>query len=176
MSSTIIIASRNPVKGQAIRRGFRQVFPHEAFEILGDDTPSGVREQPFGDEETRFGAVNRISTIKRSHPEAAYWSAIEGGVEILDNRLSAFAWIVISDRQRTGWSRSASFFLPDRVAEHVHRGMELGEADDLVFGRSNSKQQNGAVGILTADTINREDLYAHAVLLALIPFINPTLY
>jgi non-canonical (house-cleaning) NTP pyrophosphatase len=54
--------------------------------------------------------------------------------------------------------------------------VELGEADDCIFGRSNSKQINGAVGILTADAVDREELYAHAVLLALIPFLNPTLY
>jgi inosine/xanthosine triphosphatase len=90
--------------------------------------------------------------------------------------MSAFAWIGVSDRQRTGWSKSASFFLPQKVAELVRQGMELGHADDQVFGRNNSKQANGAVGILTSDAIDREELYTHAVLLALIPFINPTLY
>jgi inosine/xanthosine triphosphatase len=176
MPSTIVIASHNPVKGQAILRGFKQIFPDKTFELISDDTPSGVSKQPIGDEETRLGALNRISAIKQSHPQADYWAAIEGGVELEDNQLSAFAWIVIADKQRTGWSRSASFFLPNRVAEYVRQGMELGDADDLVFDRSNSKQQNGAVGILTSDAVNREDLYAHAVVLALIPFINPTLY
>jgi non-canonical (house-cleaning) NTP pyrophosphatase len=62
------------------------------------------------------------------------------------------------------------------VADLVRHGMELGHADDQVFGRNNSKQMNGAVGILTANAIDREELYAHAVMLALIPFLNPTLY
>jgi non-canonical (house-cleaning) NTP pyrophosphatase len=53
--------------------------------------------------------------------------------------------------------------------------MELGEADDLVFGQINSKQQNGAIGILTNDLIDRESLYRPAVIMALIPFLNPTL-
>jgi inosine/xanthosine triphosphatase len=174
--SEIIIASLNPVKRQAVLRGFQQVFPLEKFTITPVNVPSGVREQPVGDEETRLGAANRVAAIRNMYPEADYWTAIEGGVADLEDHLSAFAWIVISDRQRTGWSRSASFFLPEKVAELVHQGVELGEADDRIFGRSNSKQMNGAVGILTADAIDREELYAHAVLLALIPFLNPTLY
>lgn len=172
----IVIASKNPVKGKAILRGFQAFFPEACFELIGVDVPSGVSEQPQGDEETRLGAMNRIQAAREVYPQADYWTAIEGGVVDIDNQMSAFAWIVISDRQRTGWSRSASFFLPEKVAELVRRGVELGHADDQVFGRSNSKQMNGAVGILTADAVDREELYAHAVLLALIPFLNPTLY
>jgi non-canonical (house-cleaning) NTP pyrophosphatase len=54
--------------------------------------------------------------------------------------------------------------------------MELGEADDLVFGRSNSKQDNGAIGLLTGDVIDRAQLYEQAVILALVPFKNPDMY
>jgi non-canonical (house-cleaning) NTP pyrophosphatase len=52
----------------------------------------------------------------------------------------------------------------------------LGEADDIVFGRSNSKQDNGAVGLLTDNVIDRAQLYEHAMILALIPFKNELLY
>jgi len=54
--------------------------------------------------------------------------------------------------------------------------MELGEADDRVFERSNSKQTNGAIGLLTGNVIDRTTLYAPAVVFALIPFKNPELY
>jgi inosine/xanthosine triphosphatase len=172
----LVIASRNPVKSNAILRGFQTYFPEVHFETQNIDVPSGVREQPLGDEETRQGALNRIQAARAACPQGDYWTAIEGGVMDVDNHMSAFAWIAISTRQRTGWSRSASFFLPQKVAELVRQGVELGHADDKVFNRSNSKQNNGAVGILTADAIDREELYTHAVLLALIPFLNPTLY
>ncbi len=46
----------------------------------------------------------------------------------------------------------------------------------MVFGRTNSKQGNGAVGLLTGDVIDRAAYYVHAVILALIPFRNPELY
>jgi inosine/xanthosine triphosphatase len=172
----IIIASKNPVKKQAILSGFQDVFPQQIFSITPIDVPSGVSDQPVGDEETRLGAANRLAAARLLHPTADYWAAIEGGVSDVDDQLSAYAWIVISDGQRTGWSRSASFFLPPGVADLVHQGVELGEADDRFFGRQNSKQINGAVGILTADKVDRIELYRHAVLLALIPFINPLLF
>jgi inosine/xanthosine triphosphatase len=172
----IIIASKNPVKKQAVLSGFQELFTELTFSIISVDVPSGVSDQPLGDDETRQGAANRLAAARQLHPTADYWAAIEGGVSEVDGQLSAFAWIVIADRNRTGWSRSASFFLPPGVADLVHQGVELGEADDRFFGRRNSKQMNGAVGILTADKIDREELYRHAVLLALIPFINPSLF
>jgi non-canonical (house-cleaning) NTP pyrophosphatase len=51
--------------------------------------------------------------------------------------------------------------------------MELGEADDVVFGRANSKQANGSIGLLTDDTITRTSYYVDAVVMALIPFKKP---
>ena len=73
-------------------------------------------------------------------------------------------------------ARTASFRLPGRVRELVEQGLELGDADDLVFGKSNSKQQNGAVGLLTDNVETRTSLYEQAVVLALIPFKNSALY
>jgi non-canonical (house-cleaning) NTP pyrophosphatase len=48
--------------------------------------------------------------------------------------------------------------------------MELGTADDVVFGRSNSKQANGSIGLLTDDALTRTNYYVDAVVMALIPF------
>jgi non-canonical (house-cleaning) NTP pyrophosphatase len=54
--------------------------------------------------------------------------------------------------------------------------LDQGKADDIVFSRSNSKQQNGAVGLLTKDVITRAAYYEPAVVLALVSFANPELY
>ena len=56
------------------------------------------------------------------------------------------------------------------VAELLRGGMELGDADDLVFGRENSKQANGAIGLLTDNVIDREAYYIHALVMALARF------
>jgi non-canonical (house-cleaning) NTP pyrophosphatase len=83
---------------------------------------------------------------------------------------------VIANVKLKGRARTTTFNLPPRVAELIHQGFELGDADDLVFEKSNSKQQNGAVGLLTNDAITRQSLYVPAVQLAFIPFLNPGLY
>lgn len=173
---TIVVASNNPVKVQAALNGFKSIFPEEIFRITPVSVPSNVAEQPFSSDETLLGAWHRSTNASTMIPEADYWIGIEGGVEENDGELAAFAWVVIQSANRTGKSRTGTFFLPPEVAYWVRQGKELGVADDLVFNRSNSKQENGAVGILTADALNRVQLYEVGVMLALIPFKNPDLY
>jgi inosine/xanthosine triphosphatase len=172
-----VIGSKNPVKVRAAREGFARVWPDRAIEAVGVDVASGVSHQPMTDRETLRGAMTRAANARAAVPEADYWVGLEGGVDECDGELEAFAWIVVLGRDgRVGRTRTATFQLPAEVARLVRDGVELGHADDRVFGRSNSKQTNGAVGLLTRDLIDRTAYYQHAVVLALVPFINPGHY
>ncbi len=174
----VSVGSTNPVKLGAVQDGFRRVFPGEAITIRGCTVPSGVSAQPMSDAETLEGASQRAANARAADPAADYWAGVEGGCEAKFGELLTFAWIVILARDRItpGRGRTAAFCLPAKVADLVRQGVELGVADDQVFGRSNSKQLNGAVGLLTGDLIDRRAYYEHAVILALIPFKNPTLF
>ena len=153
------------------------MFPGESFEIQGISAPSEVSDQPMSDAETLRGAMNRANNVSNLETEVDYWVGIEGGLEEVDGELQAFAWVVVRSKDgKIGKGRTGSFFLPEKVAELIKQGMELGEADDIVFGLTNSKQANGAVGILTGDVLTRTTYYEPAVILALIPFKNKTLY
>lgn len=171
----IIVASTNPVKIDCARQGFEMVYPDAELLIEGVSVPSGVSDQPMTDQETLQGALNRAANAKSTRPDADFWIGIEGGVEQHNGALYCSAWIVVQSAEKIGRGRTATFILPDEVAALVHEGHELGHADDIVFGRSNSKQGNGSVGILTHDIITRATFYAPAVVLALIPFIQPEL-
>jgi inosine/xanthosine triphosphatase len=174
---TIIgIASSNPVKIAAALEGFQQMFPGEPFEAISIYTRGSVSLQPMSDEETLRGAEERAGQAKLLRPELDYWVGIEGGCADWPVGMGAFAWVVILDEHHCGRGRSGEFFLPEKVAELVRAGVELGEADDRVFSRNNSKQGNGAIGLLTNDIIDRKSLYIPAVVFALIPFKNPELY
>ena len=173
---TIVVASTNPVKAQSALNGFSRMFPRESFEVKTVDVPSGVSHQPMTDEETLLGATNRMIHAARALPEAHYWVGIEGGIEEQGNEMMAYAWIVVRSHDQEGKSRSGSFLLPRPIVDLIRQGVELGEADDRVFGRFNSKQGNGAIGILTNDVIDRTGLYEHAVILALTPFVKKELY
>jgi inosine/xanthosine triphosphatase len=172
---TIVVASTNPVKVQAALNGFKAMFPRGEFYAEGISAPSGVRVQPMTSQETLQGALNRANHIRQQRPDANYWAGIEGGVDEINGQMEVFAWIVVLSNTISGMSRTATFHLPQEVIRLVQQGVELGEADDIVFGRSNSKQQNGSVGLLTDDVITRLTYYEHAVILALIPFKNERL-
>jgi len=173
----VIVASTNPVKIDSTRVGFSKMFPDEEFDVSGVSAPSNVSDQPMTEEETLNGACNRVENVSLLAPNADYWVGIEGGLEQIGSGMEAFAWMVVKSKDgKTGKGRSASFFLPSKVVELIKEGKELGEADDIVFGRTNSKQSNGAVGILTDDVLTRATYYEPAVILALIPFKNPELY
>jgi len=175
-SRSIVLASRNPVKARSALGGFEKVFPDASFRLRPVAVPSGVDHQPRSDEETLAGAATRADNAARAFPEADYWVGIEGGISDRDGEMTAFAWVVVRSPKLAGKSRSGSFQLPEAVARLVRQGHELGDADDVVFERSNSKQRDGAVGILTGNVIDRVALYEHAVVLALIPFRNAELY
>jgi inosine/xanthosine triphosphatase len=172
----VCVASTNPVKIQAASEGFRRMFPGEPFEIKPFAVNPGVAPQPMTDAETLEGAERRVRALHELIPHSDFWVGIEGGVAGSPMGLGTFAWVVVISNDRTGRGRSGEFFLPPSVADLVRQGMELGQADDLVFSRNNSKQENGAVGILTDDAIDRMNLYVPAVIFALIPFKNPELY
>ena len=173
----IIVASKNPVKMRAALAGFQKMFPREQFEVEGVSVLSGVKDQPTSDGETFRGAMARAENASRALLTADFWVGIEAGVEESNGEMEAFAWIVIKSAGGIlGKGKTGTLFLPPKVAELIRQGRELGEADDIVFGRTNSKQENGAVGILTGDVIDRATFYTDAVVLALIPFKNVGLY
>jgi inosine/xanthosine triphosphatase len=152
------------------------MLPGEELELQVVSVPSGVSIQPMSSAETLQGAFNRARGAMEMVPSGDFWVGIEGGVEEAEGEMAAFAWVVVLTRDKAGKGRSGTFFLPERIAQLIRSGKELGEADDIVFGKTNSKQKNGAIGILTGDVIDRARLYEGAVILALVPFRNPDLY
>ena len=172
----IAIASTNPVKVAATREGFQRMFPGQLVTLQPLSVPSGVADQPLSDEETLLGATNRVRNAVAACPAAQFWVGIEGGVQWQGGELSAFAWVVVRAAAGQGRARSGTFLLPPAVAKLVAQGLELGEADDQVFGQTNSKQAAGAIGLLTDNAVDRRQLYAQAVILALVRFKNEVLY
>lgn len=175
--TTVVVASHNPVKISASLQGFSRMFPGATPTARGVSVPSGVADQPFSDAETLRGARNRVEAARAAAPDADYWVGIEGGVDdARGGALQSFAWVVVADKEgRTGEARTAAYGLAEETARLVRGGMELGHADDAIFGRTNSKQRNGSVGLLTDDAVDRTAYYVQAVILALIPFKNTNL-
>lgn len=173
----IIVASKNPVKINAVQEAFGRMFKGEYFDVCGVSVSSGVSDQPMTDEETYTGALNRARNAQAQHSEGDYWVGIEGGLEEKNTEFEVFAWVVIrSKNNKYGKGRTATFFLPQKVADLIKQGKELGEATDVVFKENNTKQKQGAIGMLTDGNLNRTAYYIDPTIIALIPFKNPELY
>ena len=71
----IIIGSKNPAKITAVKNVFLM-----KGEFVSLDIPSGVSEQPFSDEETIKGAINRaVGALKQGNGDIGI--GLEGGVQ-----------------------------------------------------------------------------------------------
>jgi inosine/xanthosine triphosphatase len=172
----VLVGSKNPVKISCTEDAFTRAF-NSTFLVEGINATSGVSDQPIGDTETLKGAKNRAFNSKEIFPEANFWIGIEGGIDEDEKGMFAFAWIfILHDSGKTSQSKTGTFYLPEKITQLVKEGMELGKADDHVFDLENSKQQGGSVGILTKGVVNREEYYRQAIILALIPFMNSSLF
>lgn len=173
----IIVASKNPVKINAALAGFQKMFPEEKFTAEGIDVSSGVGHQPMGDEETLEGARQRVAAAALLRPDADFWVGIEGGVQEHDGEMQTIGWAVVMARDgKEGKGKTSTFYLPQSAARLVRQGKELGDANDIVFHQTNSKQADGSIGLLTGNLITRTDYYIDAIIFALIPFKNRELY
>ena len=171
----IIVASKNPVKINAAKVGFEAML-NDTVEASGVSIPSGVSDQPLTDDETRKGSELRAKGAKENYPDAHFWVGIEGGVDKLNGVIHTFGWITILSKNKQGQARSATIPLPNAVEAGLQKGEELGDINDRLFHKDNSKQKGGTSGILTHGVMDRLELYRHAMVLALIPFVNKALY
>jgi inosine/xanthosine triphosphatase len=169
----VVVTSYNPVKIAAVKAAFLSWFPAQEFELIPVGVESGVPDQPMSDRETRQGARNRVANARLKIADADYWVGLEGGLDFFDDRLMAFAWMVIAaSDDRVSETRSVTLPLPPEVQALVSDGLELGEANDRVFSTLNSKQGGGAFGLLTDGLMTREGIYTQTLILALIPFAH----
>jgi inosine/xanthosine triphosphatase len=140
------------------------------------DVPSGVSDQPFGDEETRRGAVNRARWAL-VEVGADVGVGLEGGLIETEYGLMTCAWCAVVDSQgRVGVGGGVNVLLPPAVADKMRQGLELGQAMDALTGLDDTKRHMGAVGILTNGLSDRQEAYVHIVKMALVRFLRPEYY
>jgi inosine/xanthosine triphosphatase len=174
----VIVGSTNPVKVNAARSVFCKIDP--SVEIVAVAVESGVPHQPWGDAETRQGAINRAHAAMRDgvdHARADYAVGFEGGVIDTEHGIMTCAWCaVINATDKCGLGGSVNMMLPPQVQEALRNGAELGPAMDDLVGERNTKQGPGAAGILTDGLTDRQMEYEHMLALALAPFRRPDLF
>ncbi len=173
-SMQIAIGSLNPVKMAAAREVLAPLFPGATFVAV--DAPSGVAAQPWGEEETRAGALHRARVaLEQSGADLAI--GFEGGLIETDLGLMTCAWCaVIGTDGRLSVGGGSHMLLPPAARALLAAGMELGAVMDALTGQHNTKHDRGAIGILTAGLETRQTAYAHILRLALAPFLSAAYY
>lgn len=169
---SVVVGSISPAKSRAVTQALLSIYGFPV-PISSVAAASGVPSQPWGDQQTRAGATNRAEAALRLLPTASLAVGIEAGAQQeADGPTWTFAWVVALDRDGVkGAARSATFALPDLLAEGVRGGAELGDALDAAYGLKRAKEDQGTVGVLTRGLLDRAGLYAPAVLLALTPWL-----
>ncbi|MFC4698622.1 inosine/xanthosine triphosphatase [Glaciecola siphonariae] len=170
----IVVASQNPVKLNAAKAAFAQVFSADTVELISYDAASGVPDQPMSYEQTREGAHNRV--INAYSQPGDFYIAYEGGVDVFEDGPKTFAVICISNGESIVYGQTATLPLPMSIYENLLEGMELGDAMDILFNTHNIKQKGGAIGQLTGGLQTRASVYESATILALSVFAQPELF
>lgn len=172
----VVVGSTNPVKVAAVRA----VLARCAVSVVvhGVAVSSGVPDQPWGDEETRIGAVGRALAALQADSAADLAVGLEGGVvREADGTVRTCAWAAVVDRDGSvSVGGSLAMPLPPAVVALLEVGVELGYAMDQVALTSGTKHGRGAVGLLTGGLISRQAAYEPLVTYALARWLGRSLW
>lgn len=153
----IYVGSLNPAKIEAVRAVFNE------HEVKGVEVETKVAAQPFSDEETMEGAVNRARECALQS-KANIGIGLEGGVMEIDGDLYLCNWGALVDKKENVYKASgARIPLPDEIRSALETGKELGEIMDEYAKGHEIRKKEGAIGIFTNDAVNRSDMFSHVV-------------
>ncbi|MBD7935498.1 MULTISPECIES: DUF84 family protein [Cytobacillus] len=154
----IYIGSKNPTKVQAVKNIFI-----ENSEVIAVDVASNVAKQPMTDQETIQGAINRAKGALYEG-DGVIGIGLEGGVQQTDYGLFLCNWGALAVEGHTPIvAGGARILLPDSIAQRLIEGEELGPVMDDFTNKNNIRSQEGAIGVFTANEINREEMFTHLV-------------
>jgi len=182
------VGSRNEPKIEAVRSALAAYAPDAL--VSGADGVSGVPDQPIGFGEIVRGARNR-ATAARASADCDLGIGIEDGLVALPPEVATaegehvnIGCAAVTDGRRVSLGFSSAFAYPPEVSLPAVRDREpIGELFDRLWrerrgegGLLPSARTTGNVGKLTAGALPRSEYARHAVLCALVAFLNPDLY
>ena len=182
------VGSKNEPKIAAVRAAIAAYVSD--VDVRGMKVPSGVPEQPVGFEEIVLGARNR-ATAAFAVGGCDLAVGIEDGLVALPPGAASDAGdtvnigcAAVSDGRRLSLGFSSAFAYPPEVSAKAMRDRTpIGELFDRLWRERHdagegppSARTTGNVGKLTAGVLPRSEYARHAVLCALVAFVNPELY
>ena len=153
----IIIGSKNPTKIKACEAAFPE------YEIAGASVASHVAAQPFSDEETREGAINRARGSAELNKDG-FGLGLEGGIMFVDDILYLCNWgALVTPGGNVFTASGARIVLPQEFIPELKNGKELGDIMQSFAEKENVRSKEGAVGIFTNELVSRSAMFTHVV-------------
>ncbi len=175
----VVVGTGNPVKVAAVRRAFSRLGIE--CEVLGVRTVTSVGPQPVGLRTIVRGAVERALGALRSS-ESDYGVGIEAGFVEVPGTVTGYmnfqACAVVDGDLRVSLGMGPGFEFPTEAVNSVMRGevAEVGVFMERLTGVKGIGSREGAVGYLSRGVVTRSDITEMAVIMAMIPRLNPSLY
>lgn len=179
----INIASRNPVKVQAVRELIKEydfLAKAEIVSLKAEKAENRANNQPRSLEETIQGAISRARAVFTT--KCDYSFGIEGGLMEVPHTKTGYMEIsacAIYDGKESYLGLSCAFELPRMIIEEIYdKNLTLNEA---LYKCDLTKKKNinttiGAIGLLTKGRVTRKKSTKQAVQMALVHLENVTLY
>ncbi len=145
---TIRVASTSKHKIEAVEAAAKAVFPNRQIRIHGVKAPSGIDEQPMGEDMTVLGAQNRLNAALEGISDEDYYidyvvsieSGLFGGPKRFIDRAVVIARNMRNERQRVILSGGVVF--PNSAVEEARkRGFATTTAGSII-----AEQNSGADG------------------------------
>ncbi len=166
----IKVGSTNEAKLKAVLAGVQAYWPTALVD--GATVASGVPDQPIGLEQTMLGALNRARAAKASGADLGV--GMEGGVVEMHGQWLMMGFVAVTDGAREVAVPTAGTPLPRTWGQAMLAGGEL--RPHVLAAGLPYDYTKGVVGILTNDTVKRDEGFAQALKCALAPWVNPALY
>ncbi|GEK33862.1 DUF84 family protein [Kurthia sibirica] len=162
----VAIGTKNKAKIQAVKVACNRAELQETIDFVTYDVASLVSAQPFSDEETCLGAINRAqAALKKGN--ATIGIGLEGGVKWQGKQLYLCNWAALATKDQVFTAAGAQIPLPLDITQQLLMGVELGPIMDAYAQQEDVRQHAGAIGIFTDGLIDRSEMFEHTVLMLL---------
>lgn len=154
------IGTTNKAKVGAVLSVMTKYF-HDILTFEHISVDSGVSAQPMSTEETRKGSINRSrNALAQTGANLAF--GLEGGVTMIDDIMYLCNWGSLAlENGKVFTAAGAQIPLPKEIADQILAGRELGPVMDDFIHQLDTRQNSGAIGILTDGMIDRKEMFEH---------------
>ncbi len=166
----VVVLSQQRDKVAGVAQALERLFPRRPWWLHSVKPP--VEGMPYTEHQVLDFARRRLAWGRRTIPQADFWVAIEAGLhpEPGGERAWMVAWALVQDATgRTGQARAGAFPLPRAWWQAWRARPEAPPPWKAQAG-------TGAIDRLSRGALARQELYAQAVLMAFLPWLEPELW